>query len=187
MPVRFEEYIKNIDVERLLKELGVSDAETLAKTVQHFSVKEGAKRDRIVVDYFGECNINSLVDTVTDFLLSPPKMATGASVLDVGAGSGFFTTRVAQKTRVAIPEAQFYAMDITPAMLQSLAEKNADIIPFLGVAENIEESVNHARRFMKIPAKFDAVFSLSCCITVPSRQKCSRASRPFSRETEKPL
>jgi SAM-dependent methyltransferase len=50
-------------------------------------------------------------------------------------------------------------MDLTPAMLLSLAKKKANITPFIGIAENIEGSITEARKFFKIPYKFDAIFS----------------------------
>jgi ubiquinone/menaquinone biosynthesis C-methylase UbiE len=76
-------------------------------------------------------------------------------VLDVGAGSGFFTAKIAER----IPDARFYAMDATPAMLITLAKKNSGITPFLGIAENIQASIQEAKAYDKIPAKFDAAFS----------------------------
>lgn len=50
-------------------------------------------------------------------------------------------------------------MDITPAMLLALEKKNANITPFIGVAENIKDSIKEARKYFKIPYKFDSVFS----------------------------
>jgi SAM-dependent methyltransferase len=92
-------------------------------------------------------------------LLSPPKLPENTVVLDVGAGSGFFTAKIAQKIHVTNPNAAFYALDITPAMLLSLEKKNANITPFIGIAENIKGSIKEARKHFKIPYKFDAVFS----------------------------
>lgn len=92
-------------------------------------------------------------------MLSPPKLPKNAVVLDVGAGSGFFTAKIAQKIRVTNPNAAFYALDITPAMLLSLEKKNVNITPFLGIAENIKGSIKEARKHFTIPYKFDAVFS----------------------------
>ena len=54
--------------------------------------------------------------------------------------SGFFTTKVMEKLRRYLPEAVFYAMDLTPAMLLVLARKTSEITPFLGVADNIKGS-----------------------------------------------
>jgi SAM-dependent methyltransferase len=45
------------------------------------------------------------------------------------------------------------------AMLISLEEKRAEIISFIGVAENIKGSVEEARKYFNIPSKFDAIFS----------------------------
>jgi len=44
-------------------------------------------------------------------------------------------------------------------MLEVLARKTTKITPFLGVAENVRGSVEHARKYLSIPEKFDAIFS----------------------------
>jgi SAM-dependent methyltransferase len=51
-------------------------------------------------------------------------------------------------------------MDITPAMLKLLAKKTSKIVPFLGVAENIAQSIRLASKNLSIPAKFDAICSI---------------------------
>ena len=50
-------------------------------------------------------------------------------------------------------------MDITPAMLKMLSRKTADILLFLGTAENVGASMKFAGKHLKIPEKFDAVYS----------------------------
>jgi ArsR family transcriptional regulator len=112
-----------------------------------------------VLGYFGEKGVNRIVEAITERLLSFPSLRTGSKVLDVGAGSGFFTAKIAEKIRNKIPSVAFYAMDATPAMLLALAKKKVGITPFLGVAENIEASIKEARAYAEIPDKFDAVFS----------------------------
>ena len=92
-------------------------------------------------------------------MLSPPKLKSNANILDVGAGSGFFTIKVADRLHQYLPRASFYAMDITPAMLRILARKTISITPFLGVAENITGSIRCARKYLDVPEKFDAIFS----------------------------
>ncbi|MGQ9642057.1 MAG: class I SAM-dependent methyltransferase [Candidatus Bathycorpusculaceae bacterium] len=92
-------------------------------------------------------------------MFAPPTLPPHAEVLDVGAGTGFFTIKIAEEVKAKLPEVCFYAMDITPAMLRMLARKDANIMPFIGIAENIEGSVREARKHLKVPLKFDAVFS----------------------------
>jgi 2-polyprenyl-3-methyl-5-hydroxy-6-metoxy-1,4-benzoquinol methylase len=154
-----ERYLKRLQLEQLFKELGASDLKTLVRTVEHFTIKEAEKRNDIVINYFGECGINLIVDTVTRFLLETPRLSLNAKLLDVGAGSGLFTARIAEQVRVVLPDTDFYAMDLTPAMLVLLAKKKAEVTPFIGMAENISDSIKQARVFLKIPYKFDAVFS----------------------------
>jgi SAM-dependent methyltransferase len=155
----FEEYLKSVEIQKLVKELGVSRIETLMKEIKHFTEKEAKRRDEIVSSYFGRDGIKRIIDAIVQGLLSPPRLRDDAEVLDVGAGSGFFTTKVVNKLRRHLPEATFYAMDLTPTMLKVLARKTTGITPFLGAAENINGSVEQARKYLNIPEKFDAIFS----------------------------
>jgi ubiquinone/menaquinone biosynthesis C-methylase UbiE len=158
-PKNLAEYVKNLDLEQLFNKLGAANPETLSRGVKHFTTKEADKRDSIVLGYFGEKGVNRIVEAITESLLSFPSLRTGSKVLDVGAGSGFFTVKIAEKIRNKIPSVAFYAMDATPAMLLALEKKKVGITPFLGVAENIEASIKEARAYAEIPDKFDAVFS----------------------------
>ena len=155
----FEEYLKNVEIQKLVKELGVSRIETLMKEMKHFTEKEAKRRDEIVFSYFGRDGVKRIIEAIVKGLLSPPRLIDNAEILDVGAGSGFFTKKVARRLRRHLPEATFYAMDLTPAMLKVLARKTSEIAPFLGAAENIHGSVEQARKYLNIPEKFDAIFS----------------------------
>jgi len=155
----FENYLKSVKIPKLLKELGVLKVETLMKEIKRFTEREAERRNKIVLSYFGEGGIERIVNSITQYLLSPPKMRKNAKVLDVGSGSGFFTMRVVDKLRRHLPESTFYAMDLTPAMLHVLAGKTSEITPFLGVAENVLGSAEQTRKYLKIPEKFDAIFS----------------------------
>ena len=158
-PKNLAEYVKNLDLEQLFNKLGAASPKTIAKEVQHFTAKEAKKRDAIVLGYFGEKGVNRIVEAITELLLSSPSLRTNSKVLDVGAGSGFFTAKIAEKVNRTVPNVAFYAMDATPAMLLALEKKKVGITPFLGVAENIEDSIKEARAYAEIPDKFDAVFS----------------------------
>ena len=147
-------------MKQLLKELEVSDSKSLLETIKHFTLKEAEKRDKILMGYFGEKGINLIVDSISSHVLdSKPKLKPNAKILDVGAGSGLFTTKVADKVKNKLPEASFYAMDATPIMLKMIVKKASAVQPFLGVAENITKSAQVARRHINLPLKFDAVFS----------------------------
>lgn len=95
----------------------------------------------------------------------------------MGAGTGFFTVKVAEKIHAKFPKVSFNAMDITPAMLLSLAKKKADITPFIGIAENIKGSVRQAREYSNIPYKFDAIFSTLMLHHSPRPQKVFKSLR----------
>jgi len=155
----FERYLQTIDMRKLLKELAVPNAQLVLKEIQHFTQKEAQKRDKILLGYFGGDGIKLIVDSICNHLLSSPKLKEDAQILDVGAGSGLFTVRVAKKLRSKLPKATFYAMDATPIMLRMLAKKTSEVKPFLGVAENIAKSAELAGKHLEIPEKFDAVFS----------------------------
>jgi SAM-dependent methyltransferase len=154
-----EKYLKSLQLEQLFRKLGASHPEILAKEIEHFTTREGEKRDKIVTNYFGKTGVNRIVDVITKLLLASPKLPAKAKVLDVGAGSGFFTTKIARKIRAEFPTVSLYAMDLTPTMLLSLVKKKANVTPFIGIAENIKDSIAEARKFFKIPYKFDAIFS----------------------------
>lgn len=50
----FESYIKEIDLSELLNRLGVRNVELILEGVKHFTEKEAERRDKILMDYFGE-------------------------------------------------------------------------------------------------------------------------------------
>lgn len=64
---------------------------------EHFTIKEAERKDDIVAGYFGRSGINRIAETLVDFLLAPPRLQANAKVLDVGAGLGFFTAKIADK------------------------------------------------------------------------------------------
>ena len=165
----FKHYLESVDMQKLLTELAVPNAKVILKEIRHFTQKEAEKRDKILLGYFGEDSINLIVDSINNRLLLTPKLREAAEILDVGAGSGLFTVRVATKLRNKLPKATFYAMDATPIMLKMLTRKTSEIHPFLGIAENITKSAKLARKHLKVPDKFDALFStlmLHHCISV---------------------
>lgn len=159
MATSFKEYQKSLDLEQLFKKLGALSPKTLIRTVEHFTTKEADKRDKIILNYFGQDGANRIVDAIASRLLASPRLPQNAKILDVGAGSGFFTAKIMNRIQVDSPTTSFYAMDLTPAMLRSLAKKNPRIKPFIGIAENIQGSIKEAKRHLNIPTKFDAAYS----------------------------
>lgn len=155
----FKEYIENLQLEQLFRRLKAPNPALLAREVEYFTVNEAEERDRMILSYIGENGMNQIIDTIYGFLLAPPKPPVNAKVLDVGAGTGFFTVKLFNMIRQELSRACFYAMDATPAMLMTLAEKNNAITPFVGIAENIRGSIKEARKHLRVPYKFDAVFS----------------------------
>lgn len=162
-PVSFKEYIENLNLEKLFRKLKAPNPSLLAKEVNYFTTREADDRDKILFGYFGENGINRITNLICEFLFSSPRLPTKAKVLDVGAGTGFFTVNIYDRVREKLPEVCFYAIDAAPAMLTSLDEKikerRSKITPFVGIAENIKGSVEEARKYFNVPRKFDAVFS----------------------------
>jgi len=181
----FERYLENIDMQKLLEQLAVPNAQLILQEIEHFTQKEAEKRDKILLSYFGEDSINLIVDSICNRLLSKPKLREKAQILDVGAGSGLFTIRVATKLRKQLPKATFYAMDATPIMLKMLTRKTSEVQPFLGIAENITKSTELARKHLRVPEKFDAMFStlmLHHCISVEKVfQSMHKALKPHGK------
>jgi len=149
-----EEYLKTVDLHSVLHELGAQNIDFHLEAIRHFTKEEAEKRDKIVLGYFGEDGVKQIVDAIVKSLSFPPN----ALILDIGAGSGFFTTKVADRLK-SLPNASFYAMDVTPAMLLALIRKTDRIIPFLGLSENIMGSIENAKKYADVPEQFDAVFS----------------------------
>jgi len=180
-----KEYLETVDLSNLLLELGAQNVDLLAKEIRHFTEKEAQRRDRIVLDYFGEDGANKIVEAIITCLSSSPKLKTTAKILDVGAGSGFFTTRVASRLKKLLPNASFYAMDATPAMLLALAKKADIIIPLFGIAENIVGSIQIARKYAKVPVRFDAVFSTLMLHHCPDVNKVFQSLRQILKSSGK--
>lgn len=176
-PLSFESYLKSVNLQELLEQLKAPNVDAIIKAVKHFSEQEAEKRDQIVLGYFGEDGIQHITDSIVENLLSPPKLGTHAKILDVGAGSGLFTVRVADKILRHVPDASFYAMDTAPAMLSVVSRKNRTVTPFLGIAENITKSIECARTYLNIPSRFDAVFSTLMLHHCPDVRMVFRSTR----------
>jgi SAM-dependent methyltransferase len=157
--VSFEEHVKSLDLNRLFEILGAPDPKLLAREIEHFTVEEAERREHLLLNYFGNEGINRIVDKIVELLFASPKLSEDGNVLDVDAGTGFFTAKIVEKVHAKLPKVSFYAMDITPAMLLSLTGKYAHIKPFVGLAENIKGSIKEAKKYFEIPDKFDAAFS----------------------------
>ena len=157
--ITIEEYFKDFNLKDLLVELGAQNVDFLVKEVNHFTEKEAIKRDEITLNYFGEEGVERIVNSVSAKLNSMRKPRRTTDILDIGAGSGFFTTRIASKLQRTLPHVLFYAMDATPAMLLALARKKQQVIPFFGIAENISGNIEKAQEYAAIPKLFDALFS----------------------------
>lgn len=146
------------EVKEFLKKLGFDErsANELIEQIEYFE-GEAPQRDDIVRDYLREECIETIVGDIVEEILKLNK--ENIKLLDVAAGSGFFTERVKRKLEERGVKVDVYALDITPSMLKRLKERK--ITPIWGVAEKIKESIKIANEYynINVPEKFDAVIS----------------------------
>lgn len=154
-----EGHLKRDIVSKLITTLDISKSEHLHEEITHFSEKEADQRDKIVQEYFGEEDITRIVNSLMKAFLSVHSLPKNPQVLDIGAGSGFFTAKIKQELQQYFPKASFYAMDLTPAMLQNFAKNHSNIVPFLGLAEDLQGSISFANKYVAVPSQFDIIFS----------------------------
>lgn len=167
----FHQYLKEVCSKSFQTELrariALPETETHKRNVQHFTEEARArKRDKIVMEkYLGKVGINTVANEVTKNL---QKLRKGLAILDVGAGTGLFTVKIARK--LANPYIDFYALDMTFAMLYAIAEKlaevrNVSIRPLYGFAERISESTDASKKVYEplgvmLPSRFDTIISI---------------------------
>ena len=89
MPIDFEDYLKRVQLQRLLKALGAGNPAALAKTLQHFTTKEAEKRDEIVVNYFGKMQHNQHSQVNHRLLVLTAKASTKSESSRCGRGLRF--------------------------------------------------------------------------------------------------
>ncbi|USH00141.1 methyltransferase domain-containing protein [Thermococcus argininiproducens] len=146
------------EVKGFLKKLGFDEksAKELVEQIEYFEI-EAPERDDIVREYLRDECIETIVNDIVKEIL---KLNKGKiKLLDVAAGSGFFTERVKRKLEEKDVKVEVYGFDITPSMLKRLNEKG--ITPIWGVAEKIKESIEIANEHYSInaPKEFDIVLS----------------------------
>ncbi|MGP8124823.1 MAG: class I SAM-dependent methyltransferase [Nitrososphaerales archaeon] len=146
------------DLDAILKKAKPKEVDRLLLQTKHFTEDEAEHRDEIVIGYFGKEGISRIVDSVVGEIVSHP-LSHPPAMLDVGAGIGTFTIPIASRVRMQWPSSEFYAMDLTPAMLEVLARRTNRITPFVGLAESIPESIEQARSHVAVPRTFDFVVS----------------------------
>ncbi|MCA1814182.1 MAG: class I SAM-dependent methyltransferase [Halobacteriales archaeon] len=159
MALTVEQYLARVEPVGLYARLRVADAGELARNVGHFTDKEAMDRDRIVLDHLGPDGAEAVERAVSEALLEAGAMNREPAILDAGAGSGFFTTRVAERLRAHKLAPRMFAMDATPAMLRALGAKQAPIVPFLGVLEDLEGSAREAAKLQPLPPLFHGLMS----------------------------
>lgn len=153
-----EHLLRQTRLPAFFRSLGAEDAGRLLAQVEHFTTVEAEHRDARIIEYLGEAGLSRLIERLAQEIITRAP-ATAPDVLDVGVGSGTFTIPVLQRVRRELPGARFYALDVTPAMLRALARRAPEIIPFLGLAENIAGSIQYAQQYLPVPDRFDLLLS----------------------------
>ncbi|HEV8360535.1 MAG TPA: methyltransferase domain-containing protein [Candidatus Thermoplasmatota archaeon] len=159
MSLAAAQYLEHVDAAALFRQLKVPNPDALARNVAHFTEREAAERDAIVLGYLGEDGARQVTEAIVEALLAAGAMNPAPALLDIGAGSGFFTARVEEALRARGLRPRMFAMDATPAMLRVLGAKGVRAVPFLGAFEDLEGSVREARKLQPLPELFDGAFS----------------------------
>lgn len=159
MALTVEQYLERTDPAALFARLRTADAAALARSVAHFTEKEAEQRDRIVLGYLGSEGVEGVTQALAEGLLPAGAMNPAPAILDVGAGSGFFTRRAAEALRARGLRPRMFALDATPAMLRALGRKPFPVVPFLGLLEDLEGSVREAAKVQPLPGIFDGAMS----------------------------
>ncbi|MBZ4650900.1 methyltransferase domain-containing protein [Thermosipho sp. (in: thermotogales)] len=150
--------ISTNEIRKFLKQLSF-DEKSINEFVKQISYFEGEAeiRDDIVRSYLNNKCIEVITNEIVNELLKINKHEL--TVLDVAAGSGFFTEKVKTKLEKIGIKINLFALDITPNMLQNIQRNGIPIV--WGVAEKIKESIKifNEHYGTKIPDKFDAIFS----------------------------
>ena len=146
------------EIRAFLERLGFDEkaVNELVEQIEYFET-EAPERDDIVRDYLRDECIERLVEEIAREVLRLGRKEV--RILDVAAGSGFFTERVKRKLEEKGIKVEVYGFDITPSMLKRLKEKG--ITPVWGVAERIRDSIRIANDHygFDVPEKFDVVVS----------------------------
>ncbi|WP_456396566.1 class I SAM-dependent methyltransferase [Thermococcus sp.] len=146
------------EIRTFLERLGFDEKalNELIEQIEYFET-EAPERDDIVRDYLRDECIETIVNDIVEEILK--LNSESIKLLDVAAGSGFFTERVKRKLEEKGIKVQVYGFDITPSMLRRLKEKG--ITPIWGVAEKIRGSIEIANEHygINVPKEFDVVLS----------------------------
>ncbi|QTA37679.1 class I SAM-dependent methyltransferase [Thermosipho ferrireducens] len=150
--------ITNDEIKLFLKKLSFDDdyIEEFIEQINYFE-GEAKIRDDIVKSYLNDECIEVITNEIVYELLKLDK--TKLTILDVAAGSGFFTKRIKNKLEKKGLKVELFGLDITQSMLKNLRQKG--IFSVWGVAEKIKKSIEIFNEHYKtdVPEKFDAVFS----------------------------
>lgn len=104
--------ISKDDSQNILSLLGLTNAELFQQNVDHFTNKEGSKRDQIVNDYFGVDGMRILIDELYTSLKGDKDL----SLVDLGVGTGTFLVPILERLSVN----EIICFDATPKMLEIL-------------------------------------------------------------------
>ncbi|OLS16931.1 MAG: Ubiquinone/menaquinone biosynthesis C-methyltransferase UbiE [Candidatus Heimdallarchaeota archaeon LC_3] len=160
------------DTKLILSQLGINNQLLFTQNVEHFTNKEGPKRDQIVENYFGKEGMRILISEINKSIQLNPKN----SLIDLGVGTGTFLLPILKESSLS----EILCFDATPKMLELLLmkitndlEKIPKIHLVIGDMEQITRSleVNNNIRKLKIPTKVDRIISSLALHHVQSTSK----------------
>ena len=162
-----QQFFDQINYEEYIQKLNPPDIDRLLEQSSRFTSKDVFQVNQAIPILLGENGIKTIVDVVSNEMASL-KTNESTSILNVGSAIHVFLNPITQKIRNMLPNPKFFALDVTPAILISLVSSVPDIMPIVGVTENILESVKENQKFMNIPDKFDGIFSILLLHHCPS-------------------
>ncbi|MDH5401240.1 MAG: class I SAM-dependent methyltransferase [Candidatus Heimdallarchaeota archaeon] len=158
---------------QIIKQLGLDDNDLSQRNIEHFTETEGPRRDKIVLEYFGEEGFQTLIEELILALDTGDKQVN--SIIDLGTGTGTFLLPISQHINVK----HIYGLDLTPALLEISMQKfnklnlstETSYIPIIGDMEKVKQSIQintTLNQEMSFPHKFDLIMSSLALHHIPS-------------------
>src|SRR4030043_710335 len=119
--IKYMSFLEHFTLKELLTNLQVPEQDVLLKNAKYVDENEAHRRDQILESYLSNKGLEVISRTITEVFAKVPNYA---NILDVGAGTGFFTYRVSElMTAFHRKKARYWALDIAREMLLTMCER----------------------------------------------------------------